>query len=139
MIYNLNFWKQRNYSEQEKTKSRMFLFLLNSETQSHAEDQGKAVLLYSYDHDVLLWEKNIICNIRKVCESQKNEMNEHIVTGNHYYDCVNKLVRHVAWVERLLMKLWLVRQNRNLEDNMKMGLQGEGCGDRKFFGLLPES
>lgn len=87
----------------------MFLFLLNSETQSHAEEQGKSVnlpvVLYSYDHDILVREKNSIWKIRKVCESQTNEMNEHIVTRNHYYDCVNKLVRHVAWVERPLMKL----------------------------------
>jgi hypothetical protein len=36
----------------------VLVFLLNSETQSHAEDQDKAVslpvILYGYDYDVLL-------------------------------------------------------------------------------------
>lgn len=43
--------------------------------------------------------------IGKVCESQRNEINEHIITGYHFCDYVNKSARHVALVERLLTKL----------------------------------
>jgi hypothetical protein len=85
----------------------MCLFLLNSETQSHAEDQDKAVnllvILYGYvcERRMLFARfKNEV--IRKVCESQRNEINEHIITGNHICDCVNKSARRVARAGRLL-------------------------------------
>jgi hypothetical protein len=40
--------------------------------------------------------------IRRVCESQRNEIKEHIITGNCVCDYVNKSARPVAQVGRLL-------------------------------------